>query len=36
VKRPEEHALLRTNNRRFHVPGALIKRPQKVTRLKKK
>ncbi|MGD9143610.1 MAG: aryl-sulfate sulfotransferase [Dehalococcoidia bacterium] len=35
VKKPEEHALPRTDNSKFHVPGAVIKRPQKVTRLKK-
>ena len=34
VEKPQEQALPHTDNSKFHVPGAVIKRPQKVTRLK--
>jgi hypothetical protein len=35
VKRPEERAVPRLDNSKFRVPGAVIRRPQKVTKLKK-
>ena len=34
VKKPDEHALPRMDNSKFHVPDAVIKRPQKVTKVK--
>jgi hypothetical protein len=35
AKKPEEIAVPRMDNCKFRVPGTVIKRPQKVTKLKK-